>query len=79
LNGYVENQLLKNDKVKILEIIQKGKTIDTKIENAFLAVLNREPSSSEVRTFKDAVRESPHPEKDLIWVLVNSHEFLFVQ
>ncbi|MDG1138020.1 MAG: DUF1549 domain-containing protein [Opitutales bacterium] len=79
LNGYVEKQLLKNDKVQILEVVKRGKTIDTKIENAFLAVLNREPSSSEIRTFKDAVRGSSHPEKDLIWVLVNSHEFLFVQ
>ena len=79
LNGYVEKNLLKNDKVRILDIVKQGKTVDSKINKAFLAVLNREPSSSEIRNFKDAIRSSEHPEKDLIWVLVNSHEFLFVQ
>ena len=79
LNGYVEKSLLKNDKVRILDIVKQGKTVDSKINKAFLAVLNREPSSSEIRNFKDAIRSSEHPEKDLIWVLVNSHEFLFVQ
>ena len=79
LNGYVEKSLLKNDKVRIVETIKKGKTVDSKIENAFMAILNREPTSSELRNFKDAIRSSNHPEKDLVWVLVNSHEFLFVQ
>ena len=79
LNGYVEKHLLKNDKVRIVNIVKEGKTVDSRINNAFLAVLNREPSSSELRNFKDAIRSSENPEKDLIWVLVNSHEFLFVQ
>lgn len=79
LNGYVEKQLLKSDKVPIIQMLKKGKTVDTKIENAFLATLNREPTSSEIRVFKDAIRGSNHPEKDLVWVLVNSHEFLFIQ
>ena len=79
LNGYVEKNLLKNDKVPICEIIKEGKTVDSKINRAFLAVLSREPSSSELRNFKDAIRSSDHPVKDLVWVLVNSHEFLFVQ
>ena len=79
LNGYVEEYLLKNDKVPILNLVKEGKTVDSKINNAFLAVLNREPSSSELRNFKDAIRSSEFPEKDLIWVLVNSHEFLFIQ
>lgn len=79
LNGYVEKNLLANDKVRILNIVKQGKTVDSQINNAFLAVLNREPTSSEIRNFKDAIRSSKHPEKDLIWVLVNSHEFLFVQ
>ena len=79
LNGYVETSLLKKKDATIIKNVDEGKTVESKISNAFLAILNREPSSIELRIFKDGIRSSEDPTKDLIWSLVNSHEFLFVQ
>lgn len=79
LNGYVETSLLKKKDANIIKNVDEGKTVESKINNAFLAILNREPTSTEIRIFKDGIRSSDDPTKDLIWSLVNSHEFLFVQ
>jgi hypothetical protein len=79
LNGYVETSLLSKKDAPVIKNVEGGKTVESKINNAFLAILNREPTSVELRIFKDGIRSSEDPTRDLIWSLVNSHEFLFVQ
>ena len=45
-----------------------------------MTILNRKPDAKETRAVKDALQKSgDNFYKDVVWVLVNSHEFLFVQ
>ena len=53
---------------------------EDQIETAFMSILNRKPDSKETRAIKDALQKSgDNFYKDVVWVLINSHEFLFVQ
>ena len=80
LNGFVENRLLKNKDALVTKKIKGSGSMEDQIETAFMTILNRKPDSKEMRVVKDAVRKSGDDMyKDLVWVLINSHEFLFVQ
>jgi len=53
---------------------------DSQIETAFLSILNRKPTSKEKSLVKSSLKGSgDNFYKDIVWVLVNSHEFLFIQ
>ncbi len=60
---------------------RKGKRpgADGCIRTLFLAILVREPTREELRACAAAWAASPTPERDLIWALVNTPEFLFVE
>jgi hypothetical protein len=80
LNGYVEKKILKNKKSVVLQNLGKVENMEDKIEAIFYTILNRKPDSREERDSKDFVKkfgDDAYP--DLIWTLVNSHEFIFVQ
>ncbi|MFL2938953.1 MAG: DUF1549 domain-containing protein [Opitutales bacterium] len=80
LNGFVEGRLLKNKNAVVVKNVQGAGSVQDQITAAFLSVLNREPNSKELRIIKDSVKGSGDElYKDLVWVLINSHEFLFVQ
>ena len=80
LNGFVEERLLKNKNALVVKNIQEAGSVQDQITTAFMSVLNREPNSKELRIIKDSVKGSgDNLYKDLVWVLINSHEFLFVQ
>ena len=80
LNGFVEERLLKNKNALVVKNIQEAGSVQDQITTAFMSVLNREPNSKELRIIKDSVQGSGDDlYKDLVWVLINSHEFLFVQ
>ena len=80
LNGFVEERLLKNKNALVVKNIQEAGSVQDQITTAFMSVLNREPNSKELRIIKDSVKGSGDDlYKDLVWVLINSHEFLFVQ
>jgi len=80
LNGFVEGRLLRNKNAVVVKNVQGAGSVQDQITAAFLSVLNREPNSKELRIIKDSVKGSGDElYKDLVWVLINSHEFLFVQ
>lgn len=80
LNGYVEERLLKNREAEVLLNINKTKSSHLMIENAFLSILNRKPTTKEISDFTPLVSgKTAQAAHDLVWVLVNSHEFMFVQ
>jgi hypothetical protein len=80
LNGYVEQKILKNKKSEVLKNLGTAENMDDKIDTIFYTIFNRKPDSREERDSKDFVKkfgDDAYP--DLIWTLVNSHEFIFVQ
>tara|TARA_B100001115_G_scaffold8315_1_gene6275 strand:- start:5501 stop:8032 length:2532 start_codon:yes stop_codon:yes gene_type:complete len=80
LNGYVETKIFKNKESVVMKNVNGGVTMEEKIELAFRTILNRKPNTAEIRDFKDAIKKTGDTGyKDLVWVLVNSHEFMFVQ
>ena len=79
INGFVETRLLKNKNSEIIKIISAEKSIDKKISIAFKFILNREPSSSELRTFKEEFRNKEDIYKEIVWTLINTHEFIFIK
>jgi hypothetical protein len=80
LNGYVEQRILMKKDALVLNTVKNAGSKESQIETAFMAVLNRKPDAKEMRSVKDALQKSgDNFYKDVVWVLVNSHEFLFVQ
>ena len=80
LNGYVESRILNKKDALVLNNVKNAGSKEDQIETAFLSILNRKPDAKETRAIKDALQKSgDNFYKDIVWVLVNSHEFLFVQ
>jgi hypothetical protein len=80
LNGYVEERILKKKDALVLNNVKNAGTQQDQIETAFLSILNRKPDSKEMRSIRDALSNSgDNFHKDIVWVLINSHEFLFVR
>jgi hypothetical protein len=81
INGYVEKYLVNNKKSDALIKIAKGSNMEDKINLAFLAILQRKPNTTELRDFKDMINKLDVEDfhKDVVWALLNSHEFMFVQ
>lgn len=81
INGYVEKYLVSNKKSHTLRKISEGPTMEDKVNLAFLAILQRKPNTTELRDFKDMINKLDAEDfhKDVVWALLNSHEFMFVQ
>ena len=82
LNGFVEKFVLKNKRAVLNEVVfEIAQTPPQKIEQAYLSILNRKPTSEERRMWLSDVQKGAGDEiyRDLIWTLVNTHEFMFVQ
>lgn len=45
----------------------------------YRAVLVRTPNAQEIALCQQALADSPSPQPDLIWALINTPEFLFLQ
>ena len=81
INGYVEKNLVNNKKSVTLNKIAEGTSIEDKINLSFLAILQRKPNASELKDFKEMINQLKVDDfhKDIVWALLNSHEFMFVQ
>jgi len=78
MNGKVEDHLILNKASFINRCLDEAKSNDDKIRAAFLSILCRRPTNSELFMFRDLFeKDAAQARKDLIWVLVNSHEFMF--
>jgi hypothetical protein len=81
INGYAETYLVNNKKSVTMNKIAEESSMEDKINTAFLAILQRKPNTRELTDFKDMIKKLNVDDyhKDIVWALLNSHEFMFVQ
>jgi hypothetical protein len=80
LNGFVETRVLADRNAPLTRALEGAKNARDKIAAAFVAVLSREPSRDELAMWsRDAAELGPQAYRDLVWTLVNTHEFRFVR
>ena len=80
LNGFVEKNILSNKGADFIVSMKEEKSKNKQIENVFLSILGREPNSRELNDLKgflDSGDENSY--KHIAWILLNSHEFIFIQ
>ena len=64
----------------LMRALDKAKGTRATVRAAFVAVLGRPPVGAERSTWEREVsRGGKSSVQDLVWTLVNSHEFLFIQ
>lgn len=80
LNGFVEKNILANKGADFIETMKDESSKTKQIENVFLSILGRKPNSRELGDLKGLLdEEDPNSYKHVAWILLNSHEFMFIQ
>tara|TARA_A200000159_G_scaffold163503_1_gene189991 strand:- start:2510 stop:3358 length:849 start_codon:yes stop_codon:yes gene_type:complete len=79
VNGFVETRLLRNKNAQVIKSIQAQKSLDDKIKTGFKFILNRNPSAKELTLFKSSLKGDKEVYKEIIWILINTHEFIFIK
>jgi hypothetical protein len=80
MNGYISNSLPSMYGGRLREILQTEKWRRERIEEIFLAVMSRPPSSRERSKFSAHVRRANNSMasiQDLVWTLLNTTEFFY--
>ena len=81
MNGYVEKNIISNQNSTFMKRLAQESNIKNQIDYAFQAILQRKPTTREMMDFTETLKrlkpENAH--KDIAWVLLNSHEFLFLK
>ena len=78
LNGFVETNILNKKDADFMKLMQEEKSKTNQIENVFLSILSRKPKSNETNVLKDFVDEKDGF-KHVSWILLNTHEFIFIK
>lgn len=79
LNGPSTHMMLEQGSV-IYDNVTREKDESASIDLIFLSILNREPTANEKKIARDEIKRSgPAGYGNVIWALVNTREFLFVQ
>ena len=78
LNGKIEDYLTLNPVSNINRNLNEAKNWSDKITVAYISVLGRKPQASEMSMFSTQFKRNPEQaQKDLVWILINSNEFMF--
>jgi hypothetical protein len=78
LNGFVEKRIINNKNADFMKQMAQEKRETGKIEDIFMSILNRKPNSAEMRLLKKYIDE-PNGARHVAWILMNSHEFIFIR
>ena len=80
LNGFVDKSILPNAKSAVRQAAAEAKSAPDKVKAIFRAVLSRDPSEKERGAWvSDVDKRGDAAVRDLIWALVNTHEFMFIR
>jgi len=77
LNGDLTNKMLTRPDIYITNNAKAAKSQSEGSTVVYLSILNRKPNSAELMEAKNLVNENDY--SDLIWALLNSREFMFIQ
>ena len=78
LNGFVETNILKNKNADFMKQMASEKIKTKQIESAFLSILSRKPNTKEINNLKSII-DKKDGFKHVAWILLNSHEFIFIR
>ena len=78
LNGFVETNILNKKDADFMSQIQSESIKNKQIESAFLSILSRKPTIKETSYLKKLINKKDGF-KHIAWVLLNSHEFIFIR
>jgi hypothetical protein len=78
LNGFVETNILNKKSADFMNQIQNESVKTKQIETAFLSILGRKPTIKEINSLKGMI-EKKDGFKHVSWILLNSHEFIFIK
>jgi hypothetical protein len=78
LNGFVEKNIINNKKADFMKSMQSEKNPTKQIEDVFLSTLCRKPDSSELKELKTVLKDDDGF-KHVAWILLNTHEFMFIK
>lgn len=80
LNGFVEKNILANKGADFIELMKTEKSKSKQIENVFLSILGRKPNNKELGDLKGFIdAQDDNGYKHVAWILLNTHEFMFVK
>lgn len=81
LNGDIVANKISDGNGRVAKLIAANATPQAVITELYLATLCRRPTAEEIAAGEQFLAESPNPTEcyqDLLWVLINSKQFLFV-
>jgi len=78
LNGFVEQKIVNNKNADFMKQMAEEKRETGKIEDVFMSILNREPNTRELNLLKKYIDQKDGA-KHIAWILMNSHEFIFIR
>ncbi len=78
MNGKAQEMLTNNDSL-IFRTMEKVKSPSEKVEALFMSVLSRRPTMQEKDIAKRALSSGDDGYANMIWALINTREFIFVQ
>lgn len=78
LNGFVEQKIVNNKNADFMKQMAQEKRETGKIEDVFMSILNREPNAKEMKLLKKYIDQKDGA-KHIAWILMNSHEFIFIR
>ena len=79
-NGWMTHAMLSKGSV-IYDSVSQQKTLKSAVDTIFLAILTHEPDADMRRAAEAEIKQSPNPAVgcgNLIWALLNTREFLFI-
>ena len=78
LNGFVEKRIINNKNADFMKQMAEENRESGKIEDIFMSILNRKPNPKEMKLLKKYI-DKPNGAKHVAWILMNSHEFIFIR